>query len=155
MFWLTTREITETGQTQEYLRCYWLRWRSADWHRVLKSGCRIEALQHKAAERLKRAIGINLVIAWRIMLMTRLGRECPELPAELLCSDLDIEVLQTSAKKANRPANPARRCSASCSPTRWLPRPCQRSTPGALTWQGCSQLPARCEGDSPRDWNSE
>ena len=63
MFLLTTREITETGQTQKYLRCYCLRWRSADWHRVLKIGCRIEALQHKAAERLKRAIGINLVIA--------------------------------------------------------------------------------------------
>ncbi len=37
-------------------------------------------LQHKTAERLKRAIAINLVIAWRIMLMTLLGRECPTFP---------------------------------------------------------------------------
>jgi len=42
---------------------------------VLKSGCNIEKLQHKTAERLKRSIAINLVIAWRIMLLTLLGRE--------------------------------------------------------------------------------
>ena len=38
------------------LRWYCLRWHIEGWHRVLKSGCRIEALQHKTAERLKRAI---------------------------------------------------------------------------------------------------
>jgi hypothetical protein len=98
-FLLTTCEITTMEQAQECLRWYCLRWRIEDWHRVLKSGCRIEALQHKTAERLKRAIAINLVIAWRIMLMTLLGRACPDLPAELLFSDAEIEVLQAYAKK--------------------------------------------------------
>jgi Transposase DDE domain len=98
-FLLTTCEISTTEQAQECLRWYCLRWRIEDWHRVLKSGCRIEALQHKTAERLKRAIAINLVIAWRIMLMTLLGRACPDLPAELLFSDAEIEVLQAYAKK--------------------------------------------------------
>lgn len=98
-FLLTTCEITTTEQAQERLRWYCLRWRIEDWHRVLKSGCRIEALQHKTAERLKRAIAINLVIAWRIMLMTLLGRSCPDLPAELLFSDCEIEVLNAYAKK--------------------------------------------------------
>ena len=49
---LTTCEITTTEQAQECLRWYCLRWRIEDWHRILKSGCRIEALQHKTAERL-------------------------------------------------------------------------------------------------------
>ena len=98
-FLLTTRSITTPAQAQECLSWYCLRWRIEDWHRVLKSGCRIEALQHKTAERLKRAIAINLVIAWRIMLMTLLGRECPDLPAEVLFSDPEIEVLQAYAKK--------------------------------------------------------
>ena len=60
---------------------------------------RIEKLQHKTAERLKRAIAINLVIAWRIMLLTLLGRECPQLPAEVLFSDIEIKVLSADAKK--------------------------------------------------------
>ncbi len=98
-FLLTTREITAVEDAQDCLRWYCLRWRIEDWHRVLKSGCRIEALAHKSAERLKRAIGINLVIAWRIMLMTLLGRQCPELLAEVLFSDLEIEVLAAYAKK--------------------------------------------------------
>lgn len=103
-FLLTTREITSVEQAQECLRWYCLRWRIEDWHRVLKSGCRIEALQHKTAGRLKRAIAINLVIAWRIMLMTLLGRQCPELPADVLFSDLEIEVLEAYAKKKESPA---------------------------------------------------
>jgi Domain of unknown function (DUF4338)/Transposase DNA-binding/Transposase DDE domain len=106
-FLLTTCEISAVEQAQECLRWYCLRWRIEDWHRVLKSGCRIQALQHKTAERLKRAIGINLVIAWRIMLMTLLGRECPDLPAEVLFSDTEIEVLQAYAKKNESPNPPS------------------------------------------------
>ena len=66
---------------------------------VIKSGCGIEDLAHKTAERLKRAIAINLVIGWRIMLMTLLGRTCPALPAEVLFSDLEVRVLRAYAEK--------------------------------------------------------
>lgn len=62
-FLLSTREITTAEQGCECLRWYCLRWRIEDWQRVLKSGCRVEALQHKTATRLKRAIAFNLVIA--------------------------------------------------------------------------------------------
>ncbi|MBK7677426.1 MAG: hypothetical protein IPJ27_23245 [Candidatus Accumulibacter sp.] len=56
-------------------------------------------MAHRSAERLQRAIAINLVIAWRIMLMTLLGRQCPGLPADLLFSNLEIQVLEAYAKK--------------------------------------------------------
>jgi len=98
-FLLTTLVIQCVVDAQRCLGWYCLRWRIEDWHRVLKSGCRIEDSAHKTAERLKRAIAINLVIAWRIMLMTLLGRETPELPAEVLFSDLEVEVLRAYAKK--------------------------------------------------------
>jgi len=98
-FLLTTVDVQSADDAAKCLRWYCLRWRIEDWHRVLKSGCCIEDAAHKTAERLKRAIAINLVIAWRIMLMTLLGRETPELPAEVLFSDIEIEVLQAFAKK--------------------------------------------------------
>jgi hypothetical protein len=98
-FLLTTVDVQSADDAAECLRWYCLRWRIEDWHRVLKSGCCIEEAAHKTAERLKRAIAINLVIGWRIMLMTLLGRETPELPAEVLFSDIEIEVLQALAKK--------------------------------------------------------
>jgi hypothetical protein len=105
-FLLTTIAITSDEQAQECLRWYCLRWRIEDWHRVLKSGCGIEGMQHKSAERLKRAIAINLVIGWRLMLMTLLGRTCPDLPSELLFSDIEIEVLAAYAKKKDSPRPP-------------------------------------------------
>jgi hypothetical protein len=98
-FLLTTIDIDSAETAVTCLRWYCLRWRVEDWHRVLKSGCRIESLAHRSAERLRRAIAIDLVIAWRIMFMTLLGRETPELPTEILFSDLEIEVMQAYAKK--------------------------------------------------------
>lgn len=103
-FLLTTVEIRSVEDAEKCLHWYCLRWRIEDWHRVLKSGCRIEDAAHKTAERLKRSIAINLVIAWRIMLMTLLGREAPELPAAVLFSDIEIEVLRAFAKKKTNAA---------------------------------------------------
>lgn len=104
-FLLTTRQIDSAAQAEECLRWYCLRWRIEDWHRVLKSGCCIEARQHKTAERLSRSIAINMVIAWRIMLMTLLGRQCPALPADVMFSDVEIQVLEAYSKKGHHRAH--------------------------------------------------
>ncbi len=98
-FLLTTIKIASSADAEQCLRWYTLRWRIEDWHRVLKSGCRIGDLANETAERLRRAIAINLVIAWRIMLMTLLGRETPELPAEVLFTDIELRTLKAYAKK--------------------------------------------------------
>ena len=95
---LTSREIRQVDDAAQCLKDYALRWRIEDWHRVLKTGCRVEDLAHQRIERLERAIAINLVIAWRIMVMTLLGREVPELPAEVMFSDIEIRVLSAWAK---------------------------------------------------------
>ena len=104
-FLLTTVTIDSAADIEQCLRWYTLRWRIEDWHRVLKSGCSIDNLAHETAERLRRAIAINLVIGWRIMLMTLLGRETPELPAEVLFSDIEIRTLHAYAKKKIEAAN--------------------------------------------------
>jgi hypothetical protein len=98
-FLLTTVAIGSAEDAIQCLRWYCLRWRMEDFHRVLKSGCGVERIAHGTAERIRRAIGINLVIAWRIMLMTLLGRETPELPPEVLFSDIELQVLRAYAKK--------------------------------------------------------
>ena len=98
-FVLTTVTITSPEDAVQCLRWYCLRWRIEDWHRVLKSGCAVEQIAHKTAERIRRAIAINLVIGWRIMLMTLLGRQTPELPPEVLFSDIELQVLNAYSKK--------------------------------------------------------
>lgn len=103
-FLLTTLLVDAPEQAEQVLRWYALRWRIEDWHRVLKTGCRVEKLGHDRAERLERAIAMRMVIAWRIMLMTLLGREVPELPPELLFSDIEITVLGAFARSRRLPA---------------------------------------------------
>ncbi len=91
---LTTVPILSRKQALRCLRWYTLRWRIEDWHRVLKSGCRIEAHQHRSADRLARAIAIDAVIAWRVMLLTLLGREVPEIPCKLVFSSWECRLLE-------------------------------------------------------------
>jgi hypothetical protein len=147
-FLLTSSAIDSAEDAQQCLRWYCLRWRIEDWHRVLKSGCGIEELAHQTAQRLKRAIGINLVIAWRIMLMTLLGRECPELPAEVLFSDLEIEVLKAYAVKKKRTAptqlGEAIRLVAQIGG--YLGRTKDPPPGHQLMWEGLFQLGLLCEG---------
>jgi len=96
---LTTVEIKSVDDAINCVKWYRLRWRIEDWHRVLKSGCGVEKIAHKTATRLKRVIAINLVVAWRIMLMTLLGREAPDLPPDVLFSPLELDILDGFAKK--------------------------------------------------------
>ena len=147
-FLLTTKEIQSVEDAETCLRWYCLRWRIEDWHRVLKSGCRIEAAAHKSAERLKRSIAINLVIAWRIMLMTLLGRETPELPTEVLFSDLEIEVLSAYAKKKGLkpPVQLGDAVRLVAQIGGYLGRRGDSPPGHQLMWQGYSQLRFMCEG---------
>ena len=142
-FLLTTVPVRSADEAKRILGCYALRWRIEDYFRILKSGCKVEELQHHSAERLERAIAIKMVIAWRIQLMVRLGREVPELPAEVLFSDIELRVLATFARSRNL-APPQHLGGAVEMLARlggWLGR--TRDPPGAqLLWHGYTQLAA-------------
>ncbi len=69
-------------------------------HRVLKTGCKVEQIQLQTIEALLRALMIYLVIAWRVLYLTHLGRHCPELP----CSTIfDQDEWQATCAVLKRP----------------------------------------------------
>jgi len=98
-FLLTTIPVTSAKVARQCVKYYCLRWRIEDWHRVLKSGCKVLEHQNHSAEVLLRAITMDAVIAWRIMLLVLLGREVPELPIHLIFDPEEIQVLNLLAKK--------------------------------------------------------
>ena len=106
-FLLTTLRVTSADDATRILQWYVRRWRIEEYFRVLKSGCKVEELQHHTAERLERAMAIKMVIGWRIQLMVQLGREVPDLPSDLLFSDGELRVLATFARSRKLPP-PAR-----------------------------------------------
>jgi len=96
---LTTIQVRSLKQAMKCVRWYCLRWRIEEWHRVLKSGCRILEHQNHTAEVLARTITLDAVIAWRIMLLALLGRDLPDLPCNLLFNAWECKTLQLLAQK--------------------------------------------------------
>lgn len=84
---LTTVPINSTGEAVEILEWYAARWGIEVWHKVLKSGCRIEDRQLEVAERLIRCLALYSVIAWRILYATMLSRAAPDVPCTVLLSE--------------------------------------------------------------------
>lgn len=152
-FLLTTIELASAEQALRCIEWYCLRWRIEDWHRVLKSGCNIEELGHKSAERLGRAVAMHAVIAWRIMLMTLLGREAPELSPDVLFSDLELRVLDAYAQRRRDLPAPTSLKNAVwivAAMGGYLRRKSDPPPGHQLLWQGYIQLHFMCIGFSLR-----
>ena len=95
---LTTEEVQTAEDAARIVDLYTRRWRIEEWHRVLKSGCKVQEHQNETAERLKRVIAIDAVLAWRIQLMTLLGREVPELPCTVFFDEWEVKVLEAQER---------------------------------------------------------
>ncbi len=102
-FLLTSLPVEDRTTAAAIVEHYLQRWRIEDFFRVLKSGCRVEYLAFRTADRLQRAIAINSVIAWRIMLMALLGRQVPECDAELMFTDHELSFLRDYAAEVGLP----------------------------------------------------
>jgi len=100
---LTSIPIPSIKQALKCVRWYGRRWRIEEWHRVMKSGCKILDHQNRQAHVLLRAVALDAVIAWRIMLLALLGREVPELPVDTLFDRCECEVLGLLAQKKDSP----------------------------------------------------
>ena len=100
---LTTLKVDRPLLAAEVVGFYLQRWRVEDYFRVLKSGCGAEHLLFRSAERLQRAIAINSVIAWRIMVMTLLGRQVPDCDPELMFTDDELHFLRDYAYEKGLP----------------------------------------------------
>ena len=96
---LTTHTVNGRRRTVRMLAAYRRRWRIEEYHRVLKTGCRVEQLQLMSRERLERALGVLMVIAWRLMHLNLLGRKFPDRPCDQFLEPEEWQVLTPAAKK--------------------------------------------------------
>jgi hypothetical protein len=80
---LTNEPVATLDEAVLRIGGYRRRWLVEIVFRVVKSGCRVESLQLATAERLERALVIYLIVAWRILYLMTLGRNCPHLPCEV------------------------------------------------------------------------
>ena len=75
---LTTCPVDSFDGAIEKLGWYTKRWCIEVYHRTLKSGCKIEERQLGSAIRIEACLAVDMVVAWRIYHLTKLGREVPD-----------------------------------------------------------------------------
>ena len=105
---LTNRWVETLEEAAELIDWYRRRWLIEIFFRILKSGCRVEALQLSTLERLERALVIFLIIAWRILHVVTLGRECPDLPCDVVFDTEEWQAAWIVEKRSQPPAEPPR-----------------------------------------------
>ena len=95
----TSWPVTDFEAAQRILRLYLARWDIEVFHRVLKTGCRVEEIQLKTEEALRPCLAMYLIIAWRILYLTHLGRECPDLPCSVVFEEAEWKAVVGIAVK--------------------------------------------------------
>lgn len=96
---LTNRAANRLEAVVELIDWYRARWEIETFFNVLKNGCRVETLQLASIGKIELALAVFMVVAWRLALLTRLGRTHPDLEAALLFDKEEWQAAYILAKK--------------------------------------------------------
>ena len=92
---ITTCEVKAPADAIEKVEWYSGRWAIEVYHKTLKSGCKIEERQLGAAERIESCLAVDMVVAWRVHHLTKLGRETPDVPCTVFFEEHEWKGLLT------------------------------------------------------------
>jgi hypothetical protein len=90
---LTTLPVADGEAALTCVRAYAQRWLIERYHFVLKSGCRVEAVQLRTAERVERLLAVYAIVAWRVLWLTYLARAAPDRPCTVALTTPEWQVL--------------------------------------------------------------
>ena len=102
---LTTCPVLNFEQAMEKITWYIRRWWIEVYHRTLKSGCKIEERQLGSACRIEACLAIDMVVAWRIFHLAKLGRETPNVPCTVFFEESEWKALHAYVTKNPTPPN--------------------------------------------------
>ncbi len=100
---LTSTSVNSFQEACQRIQWYSCRWLIEIFHKVLKSGCRIEERQFSTAENIKRYLAVDNVVAWRVLYLTMLGRETPDIPCTAILEAHEWQALYCFVHKTNTP----------------------------------------------------
>ena len=103
---LTNLPVDTPAQALEKIQWYLCRWQIEVYFRILKSGCRIEKLQLEKLERLEPALACYMIVAWRVLFLTMLGRACPEMPCDVVFDTAEWHAVYIVTERQPPPDTP-------------------------------------------------
>jgi Transposase Tn5 dimerisation domain/Transposase DNA-binding len=155
---LTDLPIDTVDEILRVVDYYTCRWQIEIYFRVLKSGGKVEESQSETAARCEPYLALCLIVAWRVMHVMMLGRDCPDLPCDVALDDDEWQAVYATVTKQPPPAEPpsmktivrligslggwlGRKCDGEPGPkAMWVGM--QRMTDLALGWRARAELRA-------------
>jgi hypothetical protein len=99
---LTNTPVACFEEAHRVIGWYCGRWQIEVFHKVLKSGCRVEDCRMQTADRLYNFVALMSVIAWRLHWMTYINRCQPDLPCTVVLTTIEWEALYMRIHKSSR-----------------------------------------------------
>ena len=103
---LTSLPIATVDHVLHVIKTYCVRWMIEVFFRVLKQGCRIEWRRFEHLDRVKRFLAVALLVAWRTLYVTRLGRDFPDLDCEAVFEPSEWKAVYQVTQKRSPPQTP-------------------------------------------------
>jgi hypothetical protein len=140
---VTDLAVVSPEEAVEKLRWYAQRWKIELFHKILKSGCRVEAARLRTAERLAKLIAVFCILSWRIFWTTMINRIAPNAPPGSALTETEMTIIDRAVR--DRPTIPAGKTLAhylikiACLGG-YLARARDRPPGNAVIWRGWSRL---------------
>jgi len=91
---LTSEPIGTGDEIVAVLGHYGGRWKVEEFHKALKTGCRLEKRELETRERLESLLGLMSVIAWRLLALRDAARQDPPAPVQPALTETQCRILQ-------------------------------------------------------------
>ena len=101
---VTDLAVASPEEAVKRLRWYAQRWKIELFHKILKSGCRVETARLRTAERLTKLIAVFCILSWRIFWTTMINRAAPDAPPRAALTEAEITAIDRVVR--DRPTMP-------------------------------------------------
>jgi hypothetical protein len=103
---LTTLAIDTAESVRQIVKYYSVRFMIEVLFRVLKSGCRVEERLFEHIDRLLSCVAVYLIVAWRTLMVCRMGHSCPDLDCEAVFEPAEWKSAWMAVQRKPLPATP-------------------------------------------------
>ena len=95
----TSLPVTSFDDAWQIIEDYERRWLIEEFHKAIKTGCRLEARQFREAHRLEAVAGFTSVLAMRLLPLKTVATTSPDLPAERVVPKIWLKMLGALRKR--------------------------------------------------------
>lgn len=105
---VSTLPIKTDEDVRTIVSYYCHRWGIEVYFKTLKSGCRIEERHFEFLDREMNCIALYMIVAWRVLLLCRLGRACPDMNCENVFEPSEWKAVYIVVTRKDPPKTPPR-----------------------------------------------